>query len=115
MQAAADADITKAVQHMVESNCYAQSGIKFYLTMGECGKNTGFGFKNATDFTPHLIMLHEELTPDTPAAPYGAALYKRGVALKTLSPPEALISSVRLDRDPRTFRYVVSGMTTKLS
>src|SRR5260370_38514297 len=31
-------------------------------------------------------------------------------ALKFFSPPDALISRVRLDRAPRTFRYVVSGI-----
>jgi branched-chain amino acid aminotransferase len=76
--------MTEAVNRIAAANAYPHSGIKFYLTLGECGKSGGFGFKNCADFTPHLMMIEDELHPDHPEAPYGRTLYQRGAALKTV-------------------------------
>lgn len=78
------AEITKAVAHLTAHNKFPHSGIKFYLTMGECGKAGTYGFSTCSDFTPHLMMIEEEVRPDCQEYPKGAALYKKGVALKTV-------------------------------
>ena len=76
-------EMTEAVQTIAASNAYAHSGMKFYLTIGECGKPGSFGFKTCSDFKPHLMMIEEEAHPIHPEAPRGLPLYQRGVALKT--------------------------------
>lgn len=78
------ADLAKAARAVTAKNNFAQSGIKFYLTIGECGKSGGFGFKQCADFTPHLMMIEEEVKPQHPEAPRGLELYRRGAALKTV-------------------------------
>ena len=78
------AAITETVAHIAAQNTYPHSGMKFYLTMGECGKPGAFGFSACSDFTPHLMMIEEELKPLHPDAPRGLPLHQKGIALKTV-------------------------------
>ena len=76
-------EIIEAVKKIATSNAYAHSGMKFYLTIGECGKPGSFGFKTCADFKPHFMIIEEEAHPVHPEAPRGLPLYQRGIALKT--------------------------------
>lgn len=77
-------EMAKAVNRITWANKFPHSGIKFYLTMGECGKAGIYGFSTSSDFTPHMMMIEEEVHPQDPEAPRGTAYYQRGVALKTV-------------------------------
>ena len=77
-------EITEAVNRIVAANKFPHSGIKFYLTIGECGKAGTYGFSTADNFTPHMMIIEEEVKPETPEAPRGISYYKQGVALKTV-------------------------------
>ena len=78
-------DIEDAVKHIIAQNKFAHSGIKFYLTLGECGKAGAYGFSGSSDFTPHLMMIEEEFKPQHSEYPKGGIeLYQRGIALKTV-------------------------------
>lgn len=77
-------EMMKAVNRITWANKFPHSGIKFYLTMGECGKAGIYGFSTCDDFTPHMMMIEEEVHPQAPEAPRGTQYYERGVALKTV-------------------------------
>lgn len=76
--------ITQAVHHLAAQNRFAHSAVKFYLTQGESRASTGFGFKGSADFTPHFMMIEEEVHPKHPEAPRGTDEHRRGIALKTV-------------------------------
>ena len=77
-------EMSKAVNRITWANKFPHSGIKFYLTMGECGKAGTYGFSTCEDFKPHMMMIEEEVHPQDPEAPRGTQYYQRGVALKTI-------------------------------
>lgn len=74
--------IFASAKEIISRNKFEHSGIKFYLTMGECGNTGGYGFKNGEGFTPHFMMIEEAMNYQHPEAPYGMAAHERGVALK---------------------------------
>lgn len=77
-------EMAKAVNRITWANKFPHSGIKFYLTMGECERAGTYGFSTASGFTPHMMMIEEEVHPQDPEAPKGVPLYERGIALKTV-------------------------------
>jgi branched-subunit amino acid aminotransferase/4-amino-4-deoxychorismate lyase len=77
-------EITKAVRHLSEKNRYAQSTVKFYLTAGEPAHVEGFGFGGYSEFTPHFMLLEDEVHPLDPSAPKGKEFHERGLKIKTV-------------------------------
>lgn len=78
---ASAADITAAVQHICAKNGYSDSIIRFYLTAGECGQASA-SFALCDAFTPHFLILEDQVKPAHPEAPYGLELCKKGLRLK---------------------------------
>jgi branched-chain amino acid aminotransferase len=78
-------EITGVVKRVITANRYAQSIVKFYLTAGESGHAAGFGFSANRNFTPHLMIIEEEVRSLHPEAPKGLELYRCGLNLKRVS------------------------------
>jgi len=100
------AAISDAVHRIATANAYPHSGIKFYLTMGECGKPGSFGFKTAEDFTPHLIMIEDAIIPKHPDAPRGLDVHQRGIALK-------IVPFARDIPEAKTINYAAGLIATR--
>jgi branched-subunit amino acid aminotransferase/4-amino-4-deoxychorismate lyase len=79
-----DSEIIEAVQKIIGTNQYKNSLIKFYLTAGECASQTGAGFGSAAGFTPHLIILEDDVPKLHPDAPRGVEAHHKGIALKSV-------------------------------
>jgi branched-chain amino acid aminotransferase len=77
-------EMTNVVRRLCAENNYAQSAMRFYLTAGECAQPSGGGFAACDRFTPHLMILEDEIKPMHPEAPYGFDHYKKGQRLKTM-------------------------------
>ncbi len=78
-------EITQAARHLTAQNKFPHSGLKFYLTAGECSRMDGaFGFAGCRDFTPHFMLIEEAVDPKHPEAPKGVELNRRGLSLKTV-------------------------------
>lgn len=75
--------ITAKVKELIVKNAYPHSAIKLYLTAGECG-SMGPSFATDDNFTPHLIIMEDEVKSMHPDAPKGMELYQRGVSLKVI-------------------------------
>ncbi|MDE2029700.1 MAG: aminotransferase class IV family protein [Alphaproteobacteria bacterium] len=79
------AEIPSIVGALTAKNSYAHSCVKFYLTAGECAAAGTFGFRDASGFTPHFMMIEDGFSSRHPDAPKGGLdLYRRGIALKTV-------------------------------
>lgn len=76
------AALEAATRQVIAQNKFAHSTARYYLTFGECGQPGGYGFKNDTDFKPHLIILESEAFPKETDTPYGREKYQRGSAVK---------------------------------
>ena len=76
-------EIAEATAQVITGNGFAQSTIRYYLTAGEC-QATGFGFGSFTGFTPHFMIIEDEVAYPHPAAPRGIDLHKRGIDVKTV-------------------------------
>lgn len=77
--------LTEISQRLVATNGFAHSGVKFYLTAGECGTWQGVGFGGCSSFTPHFVAFEEEVFPQHPDYPKGQAVHEQGIALKSLA------------------------------
>jgi branched-subunit amino acid aminotransferase/4-amino-4-deoxychorismate lyase len=78
------AELENAIAHMIPRNKFTQSAIRFYLTMGRCGKPGMIGIADAGDFAPEMMIIEDEVHPLHPEAPKGLPLYQAGIALKTM-------------------------------
>ena len=79
-----ETEIRAVVQRLITTNRYAHSVIKFYLTAGECASQTGIGFGSNSGFTPHLLIIEEEVSPQHIDAPRGLEMHQKGIALKSI-------------------------------
>ena len=77
-------ELARVTQVVIARNALAHSAIKFYLTAGECRTPAWHNFADCRVFTPHLMVLEDEVRPEHPEAPYGVELYQRGQRLKTV-------------------------------
>lgn len=73
--------VARAARTVIGRNAYPHSAIKFYLTAGECGSGS-HSYSACDDFTPHLMIFEDGVTPQHPEAPYGLAQYQAGQRLK---------------------------------
>jgi branched-chain amino acid aminotransferase len=86
-------EMITVVKRLIEENKYPHSAIKFYMTAGECA-NKWTGFAECEQFTPHLMIMEDEVKPAHPEAPYGLENYQRGQKLKIV-PIERELPSVK--------------------
>jgi branched-chain amino acid aminotransferase len=75
-------ELAEMATQLIARNAYAHSAIKFYLTAGECARPSGSSYMACDGFTPHLMILEDEVAPKHPEAPYGLDLYRSGQRLK---------------------------------
>ncbi len=87
-------ELTAVSHKIIAQNALPQSAIKYYLTAGECAHPSGTSFYACNGFTPHLMVMEDAVTVQSPEAPYGLALYQRGQRLKTV-PFERDLPSVK--------------------
>ncbi len=76
------AELLSVIGKIVAKNNYTHSTIKIYLTAGECAHPSATSYGASHGFTPHLMIMEEELNYQNPEAPYGLDLYQRGQRLK---------------------------------
>lgn len=77
-------ELEKIASEVIARNGFAHSAIKFYLTAGECQTPAWHGYSDCRAFTPHLMLMEDEVKPAHPDAPYGMDLYQRGQRLKSV-------------------------------
>lgn len=77
-------ELEKIAREVIARNSFAHSAIKFYLTAGECQTPAWHGYSDCRAFTPHLMLLEDEVKPAHPHAPYGLDLCRRGQRLKSV-------------------------------
>ena len=53
-------------------------------TAGECAEPSGTSFALCDAFSPHLIIMEDQVAPAHAEAPYGIDLYNKGQRLKTV-------------------------------
>ncbi|MDD5587175.1 MAG: aminotransferase class IV [Alphaproteobacteria bacterium] len=82
-------DIEAVVHRICAHNKFPHSTVKFYFTAGEA-RLSPYSLGGDHDFTPHLIVVEDEMKPDHPDAPFGLEFYKRGQRIKTVPHERAL-------------------------
>lgn len=81
------------VSRLCASNRFVHSSVKFYLTAGKA-KLSPYSLGADHGFTPSLIVVEEEMKPERETAPYGVALYERGLRVKIM-PHERVLPHVK--------------------
>ena len=76
-------EIAAATAQVITGNGYKQSTIRFYLTAGEC-QAAGFGFGTFKDFTPHFMIIEDEVGYHHADAPRGLDAHRHGITVKTV-------------------------------
>lgn len=77
-------EIVNTIKTIIAKNAYLHSAVKLYLTAGECGIHGAVSFAGCDQFTPHLMIIEDEVKPLHPDVPKGVELHQRGISLKTV-------------------------------
>ena len=81
--------LAKTVHQIIARNNFAHSALKFYFTAGEA-RLAPQSFALDQGFTPHFVIIEDEVKPAHPDAPYGLENYQRGQRLKIVPHERAL-------------------------
>ena len=86
-------ELGELAQQICDKNKFTHSALKFYFTAGE-SRLSPLPFADDHGFTPHLMIIEDEVKFQHPEAPYGLDLYHQGQRLKIV-PYERALPSIK--------------------